>query len=79
MADLTQIVSLSLLRGIQDMTVPMWIAAFSYWVLAIPFSYVMAFTFGFGPEGLWLGLTLGLAVAGLLLTWRFWSEARRLA
>lgn len=79
MADLTQIVSLSLLRGIQDMTVPMWIAAFSYWVLAIPFSYVMAFTFGFGPEGLWLGLTLGLAVAALLLTWRFWSEARRLA
>ena len=79
MADLTQIVSLSLLRGIQDMTVPMWIAAFSYWVLAIPFSYLMAFTFGFGAEGLWLGLTLGLAVAALLLTWRFWSEARRLA
>ena len=79
MADLTQIVSLSLLRGLQDMTVPMWIAAFSYWVLAIPFSYLMAFTFGFGAEGLWLGLTLGLAVAALLLTWRFWSEARRLA
>jgi MATE family multidrug resistance protein len=57
----------------------MWIAAFSYWVLAIPFSYLMAFTFGFGAEGLWLGLTLGLAVAALLLTWRFWSEARRLA
>jgi MATE family multidrug resistance protein len=79
MADLTQIVSLSLLRGIQDMTMPMWIAAFSYWVLAIPFSYVMAFTLGFGPVGLWLGLTLGLAVAAILLTLRFWSEVRRLA
>ena len=75
--DATQVVALGLLRGLQDTTVPMVIAVFSYWAVAIPLSYVMAFPLGLGPQGLWLGLTLGLSVAAALMTARFVRARRR--
>jgi len=58
--DAAQIVALSVLRGVQDTRVPMWLACVSYWVIGIPVSYVMAFVFEWGAVGLWLGLTVGL-------------------
>lgn len=76
--DATQIVSLSLLRGVQDTTVPMWLATVSYWLIGIPASYVMAFVWGWGGVGLWLGLTVGLAAASAGLMARFWGRSVRL-
>ena len=76
--DSAQIIWLSVLRGVQDTAVPMWMAVVSYWVIGIPVSYLMAFTFGWGPVGLWLGLTVGLGVAALLLGWRFWGHSVRI-
>lgn len=72
--DAAQIVALSVLRGVQDTRVPMWLACLSYWVIGIPASYIMAFVFGWGPVGLWLGLTVGLGVAAVLLSHRFWTR-----
>lgn len=72
--DGAQIVALSVLRGVQDTRVPMWLAIVSYWVLGMPASYVMAFTLGWGPVGLWLGLTVGLGLAAVSLGWRFWAR-----
>ncbi len=76
--DSAQIVALSLLRGVQDTAVPMAMAIFSYWVIGLPASYVMTFVLGWGPVGLWLGLTVGLAMAALLLGWRFWAHSSRI-
>ena len=73
--DAAQIVALSVLRGVQDTRVPMWLAIVSYWVIGIPSSYLMAFTLELGPEGLWLGLTVGLGVAAVLLSQRFWRRS----
>lgn len=73
--DAAQIVALSVLRGVQDTRVPMWLACVSYWVIGIPSSYVMAFVIGWGPVGLWLGLTVGLGVAAVLLSYRFWRKS----
>lgn len=73
--DAAQIIWLSVLRGVQDTTVPMWMAVVSYWVVGIPVSYLMAFTLDWGPIGLWLGLTVGLALAAVLLGWRFWARS----
>ena len=73
--DAAQIVALSVLRGVQDTRAPMWLAIVSYWVIGIPSSYVMAFVLGWGPIGLWLGLTVGLGVAGALLSQRFWARS----
>lgn len=75
LVDGLQVLALGLLRGVQDTTVPMVIATVSYWIIGLPTSYILAFTFGFGAVGLWLGLVIGLAVAAVLLLWRFWGRS----
>ncbi len=75
MADATQVMALGLLRGIKDTRVPMVLAAISYWLIGIPVSYLLAFRLGYGAQGLWLGLVIGLTVAAILLMVRFWHRA----
>lgn len=75
--DAAQVMALGLLRGVQDTRAPMAIAAFSYWAIGVPASYVMGFPLGLGGVGVWLGLALGLACAGILLLWRFWRWTER--
>ncbi|MFN3209920.1 MAG: MATE family efflux transporter [Roseovarius sp.] len=72
LVDAAQVMALGLLRGVQDTRVPMWIAAVSYWVVGVPVSYAMGFRLGWGGVGIWLGLAVGLALAGVFLMWRFW-------
>jgi multidrug resistance protein, MATE family len=72
MFDAMQVMALGFLRGVQDTRVPMVIAAFSYWLIGIPTSYFLAFGFGLGGAGLWLGLVVGLVAASGLLMIRFW-------
>ena len=74
LVDAAQVMALGLLRGIQDTAVPMVIAAVSYWVIGMPASYLMAFPLGWGAQGLWLGLVVGLAFAAVALTSRFWRR-----
>lgn len=76
-ADAAQVMALGLLRGIKDTRGPMVIAAFSYWVVGIPASYILAFPLGHGARGLWAGLVIGLAFAAILLMARFWRDAPR--
>ncbi len=76
LADALQVMALGLLRGVQDTRVPMWLAAVSYWLIGIPFSYILAFPLGFGGVGLWLGLVVGLVCAAVSLMWRFWRLVR---
>ena len=71
--DAAQALALGLLRGVHDTKVPMWIAAFSYWVIGISASYALGFTFELGGIGIWLGLAIGLAFAAVLLMLRFWG------
>ena len=78
-ADAGQIIALSLLRGVQDTQVPMWLALVSYWVVGLPAGYVLAIPLGVGPIGLWLGMTLGLGAAAVSLSWRFWGRSVRIA
>ncbi len=76
LADGMQVMALGLLRGVRDTSVPMGLAAVSYWLIGIPCSYVLAFPLGFGGVGLWLGLVVGLVCASASLMWRFWWLAR---
>ncbi|MBK4216199.1 MATE family efflux transporter [Paracoccus caeni] len=72
LTDALQVIALGFLRGVHDTRVPMWIAAFSYWVIGMPVAWALAFPLGFGPAGLWLGLCVGLTLAAALLMRRFW-------
>lgn len=71
-ADAAQVIALGLLRGLQDTRIPMYMAAFSYWIIGIPIAAVLGIGAGWGGFGVWLGLALGLGVAAALLMWRFW-------
>jgi len=73
LVDGAQAVALGLLRGVQDTNIPMWMAGFSYWVVGIPFSYVLGFMLGYEGIGVWAGLVIGLGVAAVLLNARFWG------
>ena len=73
LVDGAQVIALGLLRGVQDTTVPMVLAGVSYWLIGMPASYVLGFVLGWGGAGVWLGLVLGLACAGVALMIRFWT------
>jgi MATE family multidrug resistance protein len=65
-----QVTSAGALRGFEDTRTPMLIGVLSYWVVALPISYLGAFKLGFGPQGIWFGFVAGLAVASAALVTR---------
>jgi MATE family multidrug resistance protein len=65
-----QVTSAGALRGFEDTRTPMLIGVLSYWVVALPISYLCAFNLGLGPPGIWFGFVAGLAVASAALVTR---------
>ena len=49
----------------------MGMAIVSYWLIGIPFAYLLAFPLGWKGVGLWAGLAIGLACAAIGLLARF--------
>ncbi|MEE9315375.1 MAG: MATE family efflux transporter [Rhizobiaceae bacterium] len=74
--DSLQVASGSNLRGLQDTKIPMIIATISYWPIGMGMAYLLAFPLGYGGAGVWAGLVIGLAVAGVALTYRFVHRER---
>ncbi|GAB3564327.1 MATE family efflux transporter [Spirosoma luteolum] len=79
LSDGVQVVALGGLRGLSDVNIPTVITLFSYWVVALPLSYVLAFPAGLDAVGVWVGLLVGLTIAAVLLTVRFFRRLRRVA
>ena len=77
LVDGAQVIALGLLRGVQDTRMPMIYAAVSYWGVGIPCSYLFGFVWGMDGIGVWLGLVVGLAVAAVTLSARFWGSSLR--
>lgn len=76
-SDGLQALSAGALRGLKDTRVPMFYTAFAYWVVGMPMGWWMGKVQGQGAEGMWWGLIVGLSMAALLLTTRFWRLAGR--
>ena len=55
------------LRGLGDTRTPMIVNLVAHWLLGLPTSYVLCFVVGWGVYGLWIGLSLGLIVVGVVL------------
>lgn len=64
------------LRGLKDTRMPMFITVLAYWGLGMPLGAGLAFGFGWGAQGMWAGLIMGLSAAAGLLSWRFVRLAR---
>lgn len=76
LVDGLQAMGAGLLRGLKDTKVPMVYAIVSYWVIGMTSGYFLAFHAGLGAVGVWWGLALGLAVAAVLLNWRYHRRAK---
>jgi len=76
--DGTQAVVTGALRGIAETRMPMLVNVIGHWVLGLPVGYALCFQFGWGVQGLWIGLSIGLVVAALALTVVWWRKSRLL-
>jgi len=77
-----QVVSIGVLRGTGDTRTPLIVNLIGYWVIALPISLWLGMSAGYGPRGLWWGLTAGLVVVALVLLVRvrvrLWGPLERL-
>ena len=76
--DGTQVVGLGILRGIGDVKIPTFITFVAYWIIGIPVGYFLGINMGWGANGIWYGLTLGLLVSAGLLYTRFHFLSKKL-
>ena len=64
------------LRGIGDTRTPMVVNLLAHWFVGLPISYTLCFILGWGVYGLWVGLSLGLIIVGVILLW-VWTHKIR--
>jgi MATE family multidrug resistance protein len=69
--DGAQAVASGMLRGLHDTKAPMVYAAIGYWGVGLPLGVLLAFQFGLAGNGIWIGLSAGLAVVAVLLLARW--------
>ncbi|MGB0838302.1 MAG: MATE family efflux transporter, partial [Flavobacteriaceae bacterium] len=62
---------LGALRGLQDVTKPMYITFIAYWVIGFPCSYYLGLHTSMESAGVWMGLLIGLTASAVMLLWRF--------
>lgn len=68
-----QRVAMGSLYGLQDTRAPMILSIMTFWGVGLASGYVLGFLLGFGGIGLWIGQSIGVAVAGVIFLQRFRS------
>jgi MATE family multidrug resistance protein len=68
-----QVVATGALRGAADTRTPMLCHFAGYWLVGLPVGSLLCFHFGFGAPGLWMGLSAGLILIGIVLV-AFWRR-----
>jgi MATE family multidrug resistance protein len=72
-----QAVATGVLRGLGDTRTAMLVNLIAHWMLGLPIGYLLCFTYGRGVIGLWMGLSIGLVVCGVVLTWVWHARSAR--
>jgi MATE family multidrug resistance protein len=65
--DGVQGVATGVLRGVADTRTPMITNLAAHWLFGLPVGYALCFGLGIGVIGLWIGLSTGLIIAGVVL------------
>jgi MATE family multidrug resistance protein len=76
-ADGVQTIAAGALRGLNDTRMTLIFSAICFWAIGFTSSYGLAFVFGLGAVGVWIGLSIGLAAFAFLLVWRFHTMTKR--
>lgn len=70
--DGVQKISYGVLQGLQDTRLPMLVSIPAFWMIGLPLGYWLGFQNGWGGAGLWFGQSIGMAIAGIVFTGRFY-------
>ena len=73
-----QCIGAAMLRGIQDVRVPMRIALIAYIGIALPLGLVLTFPVGWGAQGMWIAFVIALAIPAVLFHLRFRKQIKQL-
>lgn len=68
------IVAANAVRGLRDTRTPLWISMVGYWAVGIGLGTWLCFPMGYGENGLWWGLILGVIFSNVLMFWRFYRR-----
>ena len=77
-SDGLQAAAMGALRGYKDTKWPMIINLISYWCIGMNLGYHLGFRYNYGAKGLWVGLIIGLSVAGIMHLWRLIRISNRI-
>ena len=77
-ADGLQCIGAAMLRGIQDVRVPMRIALFAYLLIALPLGLYLTFPLGLGAKGMWIAFVIALAIPAVLFHIRFHKQLKNI-
>lgn len=77
LSDGVQVVSMGSLRGMGDVVIPSSVAFTAYWMLGLPLGAFLAFVLKWEVYGIWVGLTVGLVFASVVLLIRFLRKSKR--
>jgi len=61
-----------------DVKLPTLFSFIAYWVFGLPIGYFLGIQLGFGAEGIWYGLLIGLTVSAILVFTRFQIITKKL-
>jgi multidrug resistance protein, MATE family len=66
------------LRGTADTRTAMFLNILGWWIVSLPISILLCFTFGQGVHGIWVGLCIGDILIAVLLGFAWHRRMRTL-
>lgn len=65
--DNIRIVGFGALRGLKDTRFPMYVAFIGLWMIGLSCAYIFSFILHWNGQGIWWGLTIGVAVSAAII------------
>ena len=77
--DAVQKITYGALQGLQDTRIPVLLNIPAFWITGLTSGYLLGFYFNLGGVGLWLGQSIGVAMAALLFLIRWQQKLAQIA